>query len=353
MIRIGIVGCNFGRLVHLPAFRRDPRCTVNALAGRDATRTRALADAVNIPLAFGDWRELVDHAEIDAVCIAAPPELQPEIAIRALQLGKPVFAEKPMAADLAGAGAMARAADTNGCVTMLDFGFSAVAAWLKAKQLLDDGAIGKLRHVAVNWHVENHGTRMRLRNWKTLGEQGGGALGNFVSHSFHDLEWMCGPITNLSARLSGLPDDPAMETTASITMTFASGAAGSLSMSSACYLGSGHRLEFYGEDGALTLINETADYMRGFVLKHARRPATSLKQIAVDDPVDREFPADGRIAPVSRLAAGFIDAILDRTPATPGFSEGMRVQFLLDAARRAHRGGCRVETNPEAMEMRT
>ena len=48
---------------------------------------------------------------------------------------------------------------------------------------------------------------MRLDNWKAYGEDGGGALGNFVSHSFHYLEWLCGPISGLSARLSGLPDD--------------------------------------------------------------------------------------------------------------------------------------------------
>ena len=80
-------------------------------------------------------------------------------------------------------------------------------------------------------------------------------------------------------------------------------------MSCASYLGSGHRLEFYGEDGTLTLVNETPDYMRGFELRLAQRPATAFAPIEVDDPVDRSFPADGRIAPVSRLAAAFLDAI--------------------------------------------
>ena len=58
---------------------------------------------------------------------------------------------------------------------------------------------------------------MRLRNWKTSGADGGGALGNFVSHSLHYLEWFCGPIAGLSARLSGLPDDPALETTVALS----------------------------------------------------------------------------------------------------------------------------------------
>lgn len=349
MIRIGIIGCHFGRLVHLPAFRLDKRCEVVALAGTDTARAAGLALAANIPLGFGRWQDLVAHPDIDAVTIAAPPFLQAEIAIRALALGKPVFAEKPMATNLIDAKAMARAVAASGLVAMVDFSFSAVLAWRKAKQLLDQGAIGRLRHVTVNWNVENHGTRIRLENWKARAGDGGGALGNFVSHSLHYLEWLCGPITGLSARLSGLPDAPAMETNAAISLGFQSGAAGQLAMSCASWLGSGHRLEFYGEDGTMTLINPTPDYMRGFELKLARRPASALERVQIDDPVDRLFPADGRIAPVSRLASEFLDAIEARRPAMPGFAEGLRVQALLDAARRADRRGW-VEIAPLPLE---
>jgi predicted dehydrogenase len=352
LVRIGIVGCNFGRLVQLPAFRLDPRCEVVALAGRDAIRTAEHAKVVNIPLAFGNWEELVEHPEVDAVAIATVPSLQPAIAIRALGLGKPVFAEKPMAADLAGANAMAQAAEASGRPTTVDFGFSEILSWRKAKALLDEGAIGRLRHVAVNWNVENYATRMRIKNWKATGLDGGGALGNFVSHSFHYLEWLCGPIVGMSTRLSSLPDEPAMETNAAVSMAFQSGAAGNLVMSCASYLGSGHRLEFYGEDGTLRLINDTADYMRGFRLSVVRRPAGVMTPMEVVDPVDLRFPSDGRIAPVSRLAAGFLDAVENGQPTSVGFSQGVRVQALLDTARRANNLGRWLDIEPEIMENR-
>lgn len=352
MIRIGIIGCNHGRLVHLPAFRRDPRCAVVAIAGRDAARAAELADAANIPLAFGDWTNLVEHPDVDAVAIAMPPALQPAIAIRALELSKPVFAEKPMAAGLADARAMARAAAASGIAAMVDFTFSAMPVWRKARTLLTDGAIGGLRHVSVNWNIENYATRTKTENWKTSGRDGGGALGNFASHSFYYLEWLCGPITGLSARLSGLPGEPALETNAVVGLAFASGAAGSLAVSCASYLGSGHRLEFYGERGTMTLINETADHMRGFELRLARRPAGALALIDIDDPIDRDFPADGRIAPVARLAADFLDCVARGEPASPGFAEGYRVQALLDAARRASDGGRWIDTEPDDRESR-
>ena len=176
---------------------------------------------------------------------------------------------------------------------MIDFTFTEIRAWQKAKALLDSGAIGRLRHVDVLWNVENASTRLRLKNWKTSGEAGGGALGNFASHSLHYFEWFCGPLTGLSARLSGLPDDPAFETGVTLSLAFQSGASGSLTMSCASYLGSGHRLEFYGDDGTLLLVNPTTDYMRGFVVSHARRPGALMPIDVEDDPLDRQFPRRG------------------------------------------------------------
>lgn len=346
MIRLGIVGSNFGRLVQLPAFRADPRCEVVALAGGDAARTAERAREAGIPKAHGDWRALVEDGAVDAVAIATLPSLQPEIAIHALACGKPVFAEKPLADDLAKARAMAEAAKASKLPTMVDFNFPPIAAWTRAKQMLDAGAIGALRHVAVHWHVENRAVQLRLRSWKTDGATGGGVLGNFVSHCLHYLEWFGGPVAGLSARIGTLPGDAQAETTVSMALTYASGPLISLSMSCASYLGIGHRLEFFGEDGTLVLFNPTADYMRGFELYHAARPAAALTRIPVEDPIDAPYP-DGRIAPVSRLAKRFLDAIEHGTPARPSFADGYRVQVLIDAARRSHAQGVWIDTPAE------
>ncbi len=349
MIRLGIVGRNYGCSVQLPAFRADPRCQVVAIAGTDQARTAELARAAGVPKAYGGWRALVEDAEVQAVAIATLPSLQPQIAIRALELGKPVFAEKPLAGDLASARAMLRVAEQVAKPTMVDFNFTQVIAWLRAKEMFDAGSVGKLRHVTVHWHVENRAVQQRLRNWKTKGESGGGVLGNFISHCFYYLEWFVGPIDGLSARISGLPSDAELETTAAMALQFKSGAPASLSMSCASYAGSGHRIEFFGEDGTLALDNPTTDYMRGFELWYGRRPAT-LERVPVSDPADAQY-ADGRIAPVARLAKLWLDAIeKDGTP-TPGFAEGYRVQRLLDAARRSHQQGTWIEvTNKDNQE---
>ena len=349
MIRLGIVGSNYGRSVQLPAFRADPRCEVVALAGSDLARTTERAREVNVAKAFGDWRALVEDVDVNAVAIATPPALQAQIAIAALKLGKPVFAEKPMASTLADARAMLGAATRSRLPTMIDFNFHQIASWQRAKSLLDAGAIGRLRHAAVHWHTENRAIQMRLRNWKTMSDDGGGVLGNFISHCFHYLEWFCSPVARLSARLTGLPGDESLKTTAAMALEFERGQLASLSMSCASYLGSGHRLEFYGEDGTLALANTSADYMRGFELWHAKRPAAALERVAVEDPVDALF-ADGRTAPVSRLAKLFIDAVENGGAAQPDFAAGFRVQQLINAAQRAHQQGAMIDVKPGATD---
>jgi predicted dehydrogenase len=132
-----------------------------------------------------------------------------------------------------------------------------------------------------------------------------------------------------------------------MVIEFAAGQLASLSMSCASYLGSGHRIEFYGEDGTLVLDNSGGDYMRGFRLFYGKRPAAALTPIPVDDPIDAQYP-DGRIAPVSRLARRFFDAIEGGAPVRPDFAAGYRVQQLIDAAQRSHRQGVAIKAAPAA-----
>lgn len=342
MIRIGIIGINYGRTVQLPAFRADLRCEVVALCSSHEARARQAADDVGVAKSFGDWRALVADKNVDAVSIATQPSLQAEIAVAALQAGKPVFAEKPLAGDLSAARTMLDAADHSGLPTGIDFNFTQIAAWLRAKEMLDQGAIGRLNNVRVHWHFENQSSRMHLRNWKTIGAaEGGGVLGNFVSHCFHYLEWFVGPVAGLQARIAGLPDDPEIQTTVAVTLQYEQGPMVSLSMSCASYRGPGHRIEFLGEEGAIVLDNPTTDYMRGFELTYSKF-AGEFERILTEDPTDTLY-LDGRVAPVSRLVNQFVDAIDDaphyKLNTAPGFAAGYRVQFLIDAAQRSHREG--------------
>ena len=244
---------------------------------------------------------------------------------------------------------MLRQATLGRLPTMIDFNFHQIMSWQRAKAMLDAGAIGALRHVTVHWHVESRAIQLRMRNWKTLGDDGGGVLGNFISHCFHYLEWFCGPIAGLSARVSGLPDDSDLETTVAMAMQFTAGPLVSLSMSCASYLGTGHRIEFFGEDGTLVLDNPGADYMRGFELFYAKRPARRSRAFRSTIRSTRNIPTAA-----SRRCRGSPGA--SSTPsrrgaqATPGFAEGYRVQQLIDAARRSHQQGAWIDVAGETAD---
>jgi predicted dehydrogenase len=343
-IRLGVVGCGYGKNVTIPAFRVDPRCRVIAIAAASLQSAQSAASELGIEHAYGDWRELIASPDVDAVAVAVPPHFQADIVQGALQARKPVFAEKPLAIHLAGAHRLAEHAGLAGVANMVDFNFTAVAAFAHARQMLQQNAIGNLRHVVVNWQTESYTNRARIENWKSTTSQGGGSLANFVSHCLHYLEWFAGPIAGLSARLFRLPNDSrSADTAVSLTMEFSSGAAGMLAMSAAAFSGSGHRIELYGEDGSLVLENSSQDYMRGFRLLHGRRPGADMTSIAIDDE-EQDIWKDGRILPVSRLARQFCEWIEHGTPARPDFRDGLRVQELIVAAQSSHQEGRWVKT---------
>jgi predicted dehydrogenase len=337
-VRVGIIGCGYGARVLVPAFRAGPGAVVLAIAATSRAAARTTARKCDVPHAFGDWREMLASGPVDAVAIAVPPAAQAEIATAALRCGLPVFAEKPLAVNVMEAARLAGVASTHRLAAMIDFNFREVAAFCAARRLLMEGCLGKVRQVSLSWHVENHANRPGIENWKTDRASGGGTLTNFVSHALDYLEWFLGPISGLQARLAGMPNDPRCnDTSVAMALQFVSGAAGSLTMSAAAYRGSGHRIEFYGEDGAMVLANPSADYMRGFTLSLARRPDQPLV-VAIESP-NGDIWSDGRVWPASRLAARFLDWVGGGPPAEPSFAAGLRVQQLIDAAQRSHAAG--------------
>jgi len=339
LIRLGIVGVGFGRHVHLPAFRLDPRCEVVALAASRADRALEAARETGVPQSHGDWRSLVEDNSIDAVSIAAPPDVQSQVAMEAIRRGKAVFAEKPLALTLAIAEALHESAIAAGVANMVDFNFPGIAAWREAKRILDSGGVGRLRHLSVNWNIETYANAKRRLGWKALSEQGGGTLFNFVSHVLYNLEWLAGPIVGLQARLFRAPGDERITDTFDVlALEFESGAAASVSVSAAAFLGSGHRIDVYGDDGTLVLSNESRDYAKGFHIFHGTRDSGEIRQVPVDSSAE-DGHVDGRIAAVGCLARSFLDWIKTGVESRPSFRDGSRVQRLLEAARQSQTSG--------------
>ncbi len=334
--RIGIVGIGFGCRVLAPAFAAEPECEVAALCATGIERARSVAAELGLLRAFGRWEDLVSDPDIDAVVIATPPSVQPAIAVAALENGKHVFCEKPLAGSLEEAGRMLEAARNSELANMVDFEFPEIPAWKKAKALLDSGALGPLRHAVISWQTESYAARTGVQSWKTDASTGGGTLNSFISHSFYYLEWLLGPVCRIGARLFAPAEKPSEakgDMTDVLWLEHENGVPSSLCVSTGAFLGSGHRLEIYGQRGALVLDNPTRDYIDGFSLWHGTRDTKRLECILA--PSIEAGETDGRISAANSLVKRFLGWVREGVPAVPDIAAGYRVQKLLDAAVKA------------------
>ena len=294
-----------------------------------------------VPSSFGDWRELVRSDDVDAVAIAVTPLIQPDIAVEALELGKPVFCEKPLAAALEPARRLAAVARRSGSPTAVDFLFPEIPSWQQAKTILENGDVGKVRYVTVDWSVETYANRKRTESWKTTASLGGGALNNFCSHTLYYLEWLLGPIRSMSAsRFRAADDAREGETAVTLRMDGVGGLGIAAHVNTAAQFMHRHRIEVFGESGTLVLENREADYVSGFRLWLAQNGAETLSEVPCT-PTPRG--TDGRVMAVSAIASRFLDSILHGSPLRPTVADGLRVQELLDAASRAFKSRTVVE----------
>jgi len=333
-IRVGIVGTGYGQAVLVPAFRQDPRFEVVALAASRPGKAREVAEKLGVPGAHDGWEPLLADPALDAVAVAVPPSLQPEIACAAAQKGKHLLLEKPLAVDLAGALRVRDAIRETGVASVVDFEFAALPAFRRLRELVL--AEGGARRIDATWHVRTYANEKRLESWKTDPGQGGGALLSFASHSVHYLEWLAGPATRIRAVLGKAEDDERSgETRAVLDLDFATKASARLDLDTDSDHGPLHALDVQTLSSLYHLRNPGRDYIHGFGLE---RTATDGPTRPIGD-ISLTGHEDGRIAATAILASALADRIEGWPTEAPDVAAAVRAQLLLDAARRSHEAG--------------
>jgi predicted dehydrogenase len=129
----------------LPPLRSSARNILTAVASRDLDRAKVYADERNIPRVFGSYEELLADPEVDVIYNPLPNSLHTEWTIKAAQAGKHVLCEKPLANTVEEVDAITAAAKKAGVVVMEAFMYRHHPQTLKVKELVDEGAIGKLQ----------------------------------------------------------------------------------------------------------------------------------------------------------------------------------------------------------------
>src|SRR4051812_47660952 len=338
-VRVAVIGTSFASSVQIPGFQLLPNVEVVAVASGRPGRAAETAERFGIPVAYDDWRAMLDEVECDVVSIVTPPYLHHEMALATIQRGRHVFCEKPFASNVTEAVEMVRAAEQSGLVHAVDHEFRYRPARARTKELIEAGHLGEPRVIRWGWLLGILAEpRSRAWNWWSERSKDGGILGALGSHLLDSLLWWFGDIVEVTAQLNTfVTRRPTQDGRGWGTVTadddvallfrFASGARCTLDLSGVTRPGR-MLLEAYGTDGALAIEDDER------LLTASQRGGWEPAEIP--DRLVRQVTGNRRLAPFVELADRLVTRVRGGEAADfADFRQGLRVQAVMDAAHRS------------------
>lgn len=355
---VAMIGYAFMGKAHSQAWRNVgaffdvPAVEQRVLVGRHAEDVAEAAARYGWAESATDWREAIARDDVHIVDICAPGWLHAEIAIAALEAGKHVLVEKPLANSLAEAERMvdaARAARARGVASMVGFNYRRVPALAYARQLIADGRLGTVREVRASYLQDWLADEDAPMTWRLRRETAGsGALGDIASHAIDQVQFLTGDtVTDASGRLHTFvgrrpgpdgPEDVTVDDAAWATLSLASGAVASVEVSRAATgRKNSLRLEVYGSAGALAFDLERLGELE-FLDATVPAEEQGFRRIVVTEPghpyMDAWWPQGHMIGwehTFTHEVRDFLAAIRDGGEPSPSFEEGLQVQRVLAA----------------------
>jgi myo-inositol 2-dehydrogenase/D-chiro-inositol 1-dehydrogenase len=187
-VRIGIIGSQFISTIHADALRQCNGAEVLAAASPNANHISAFAERFNLPHHFTDYRKMLEMDEIDMVVAGVPTDLHCQIAVDAAAAGKHVVMEKPLCLNLAEADRMIEACRKAGVKLMYAEELCFAPKYVRLKQLLDSGALGRPVFVKQS---EKHDGPHASHFWD-VNRAGGGVTMDMGCHAIEFFRWMLG-----------------------------------------------------------------------------------------------------------------------------------------------------------------
>jgi predicted dehydrogenase len=355
-IGIGIVGAGFARTTQIPGFRNSPGARVVAISSRHREHAEQVAQEFGIEHVASHWKDLVARDDVDLVSVVTPPATHMEITLAALEHGKAVVCEKPMAMNAAEAKRMTERAREAGVLALIDHELRFLSSRRTMRAMLHSGAIGTVRHCNYVFRADY---RSVLGNWDWWSDlnMGGGTLGAIGSHAIDSFRWLLDAEVSeaccvLSTHVAERPDKSSgkmrqvtSDDTVRMLLRFAEspltkGATGASSLS---VVESGklqNQLEVYGTSGAL-MVEETGE------LWHSPAGSGAWRPVQVDQDVVAPGMRDGSWSRgFTAFSRVIIDALrLGRTTVEGAatFEDGYRAQLVMDAARASNETNCWVK----------
>ena len=338
---------------HLPGLALCSEVRVRAVCDANPATLEQARSSTGAPVASGDWREVVGRDDVDAVIIATPNFLHPEIAVTAARAGKHVLCEKPLALNAADARRMAEEADRAGVRHMTAFTYQFVPAMRYLRHVVARGDLGRPYHYRScrlqDWGTRNLGWRQQ-RKWAGTGE-----LGDMLSHRIDFAHQLVGPMRRLVANVmnltpvrGGAPNDT--DDWVAILAEFESGASGVLESSK---LASGRNESWRSLDsveinGSEASFEFTTGRWNELMAGKVGGPGMARLEVPREFWVWPGSPRDPGVGdPLVSFrydqAIEFVNAIREQRPCAVTFHDGARAQAVMDLAVRSAETGRWVE----------
>jgi myo-inositol 2-dehydrogenase/D-chiro-inositol 1-dehydrogenase len=361
LVNVGIVGTGFMGRTHSNAFRQVSqffelpfRPVLKAICARSAGAVQGFADQWGFESFETDWRTLVTRPDIDLIDIASPNDTHLDIALAAAAAGKMVMCEKPLGRSAAESERMVAAVEAAGVRNMVWYNYRRVPAVTLAKQMLDEGLLGRIFHYRAkflqDWTMSKDLPQGGTGLWRLdASVAGSGVTGDLLAHCIDTAMWLNGGIAEVTAMtetfikerthaLTGTVQPVLIDDASAFLARFANG---SLATFEATRYARGHKalytLEINGQHGSI--FWDLHDLHRLQYFNHADSGRTrgwrSLHITDGDHPYMKNWWVPGLQIGYEHTfvhqVADFLTALDGDTPASPTFREAMATDRVTDA----------------------
>jgi predicted dehydrogenase len=380
-LRIAIIGYNFMGKAHSNGWLQASKFfdlglepVLQVACGRNEKALGEFAARWGWKNIETDWRKVIEREDVDVVDISLPQHLHAEVAIAAAQAGKHIFCEKPMALTSKEARAMLAAAEKAGIKHYLNHNYRRCPAVRLARQLIDDGKIGRIFHWRGSYQQDWIVNPEFPLTWHLQKETAGtGPHGDLNSHSVDLALYLVGEIKSVSCLMTNfikerpLPGEGAatfsagkssgprqkgevtVEDASLMMVEFSSGAVGSFEATRFAPGRKNHNtFEIYGSNGSLVFDFERMNELLYFSRQdpeNAQGFRTILATESSHEYMANWWPPGHVIGYEHGFIHGMVDfvhAIDKNTPIKPDFADGLRCIEVLEAGCKSAQTGQRI-----------
>jgi predicted dehydrogenase len=368
-LNVGLIGYGFMGRAHSNAYSQVNhffdlpfRPVLKAACARDEAKVQAFAAQWGYESVETDWRKLVERKDIDAVDICTPNNTHAEIAIAAAKAGKMILCEKPLSMTGAEGQTMVEAVEKAGVPNMVWYNYRRVPAVTFAKQLIDEGKLGRIYHYRAkflqDWTISPELPQGGAGLWRLdVAAAGSGVTGDLLAHCIDTALWLNGPMDSVTAMtetfvkerkhtLTGKVEKVGIDDACAFLARFDNG---SLATFESTRYARGHKalytFEINGEHASIAWDLHDLHRLQYFDHRDAG-PTRGWRSIHV---TDGDHPYMGRWwVPGLQIGyehsfihqvADFLTGVATGKPAMPDFRDALRTQFVCDAVLKSANDG--------------